>query len=112
MDEIQKQIEESLANLESENDHVKANAFLRTELHRIEWLRHQQSIISQQSKRVSGLEAKVMVLEQDNEMLEETVFQQAAEIAKLKVYLMQTAEEWPCTCGNCDGEHFGYARKE
>jgi hypothetical protein len=25
--------------------------------------------------------------------------------------VLQDAGEWPCTCGNCDGEHFGMAIK-
>lgn len=57
--DIQKKIEETLQNLESENDHVKANAFLRTELYRIEWLTHQQSIISQQRQEIERVVAEL-----------------------------------------------------
>lgn len=50
--DIVKQIEEALNNIDSEDEHKKGNAYVRTEIHRIEWLTHQQSIISQQAEEI------------------------------------------------------------
>ena len=53
--DIEQQIKEALEKIKTGNDHEKANAFIRTELHRIEWLTHQQSIISQQAEEIKRL---------------------------------------------------------
>ena len=62
--DINKQIEEALNNYDFGNDHEHANALLRMEVHRVEWLRHQQSIISKQAEEIERLtEALVWINE-------------------------------------------------